>query len=93
MHGYISTGAYDLLKYLSHAILREERYVWRTRAEWKNFLHSGSKGKYAPLTVPSKSNFEKGKKLLDRSFPRSWLNMKVADIQIPEAFDPHSHRD
>jgi hypothetical protein len=93
MRGYISTGAYDLLKYLSHAILREERYVWRTRAEWKSFLHSGSKGKYAPLTVPSKSDFEEGKKLLKRSFPLSWLNAEVANIQLPETFDPHSHRD
>jgi hypothetical protein len=93
MRGYISTGAYDLLMYLSHAILREERYVWRTRAEWKNFLHSGSKGKYAPLTVPAKSDFEEGKKLLKRSFPLSWLNKEVADIRLPETFDPLSHRD
>ncbi|KAJ7798604.1 hypothetical protein B0H13DRAFT_2391528 [Mycena leptocephala] len=92
MRGYISTGAYDLLMYLSHAIVREERYVWCTRAEWKSFLHSGSKGKYAPLTVPSKSDFEEGKKLLKRSFPVSWLNAEVANISLPETFDPLSHR-
>jgi hypothetical protein len=40
-------------------------YDWKTRTGWKVYLRSGSKGVRAPSIVPSESDFEEGKRILN----------------------------
>jgi hypothetical protein len=92
VRGYLSSGAYVLLEYLSNRILTEKIYDWRTKAEWKSYLRSGAKGLYAPASVPSKADFDEGWRILDSSFPADWQHAPIGKITLPERFEPHSHR-
>ncbi|KAJ7142939.1 hypothetical protein C8R44DRAFT_726232 [Mycena epipterygia] len=91
--GYISKGAYAIFENLRVDIMVNHKYVWRTRVMWKEYFRVGSYGKYAPKVVPATQDFEDGMKLFARSFPIDWTNKVVADILIPEEFDPLADRD
>jgi hypothetical protein len=92
VRGYLSTGAYSLLEYLSNRILVEKTFDWKTKNEWKAYLRGGAKGLYAPSVVPTKADFEEGWHILDDSFPADWQHAPVSKIVLPEKFDPHSRR-
>jgi hypothetical protein len=63
--GYISSGVYSQLEYLRKQIMVDKIYDWKTRTGWKVYLRSGSKGVRAPSIVPSESDFEEGKRILN----------------------------
>ncbi|KAJ7800678.1 hypothetical protein B0H14DRAFT_3490379 [Mycena olivaceomarginata] len=88
--GYLSSSAYTVLEYLSHRILVEKIYDWKSKAEWKAYLRGGSKGLHAPASVPTKADFEKGWRILDSSFPVDWQHAAVSKLVLPEVFDNHA---
>jgi hypothetical protein len=92
VRGYTSTGVHTLFEYLGNRILVEKVYDWKTKAEWKAYLRGGSKGLHAPAVVPAKTDFEKGRRILDNSFPLDWQHAAVAKISLPEQFDNHTIR-
>jgi hypothetical protein len=92
VRGYLSNGAYTLLEYLANRIRVEKIYDWKTKIEWKAYLRGGAKGEYAPSVVPSKADFDRGRKILDDSFPLDWQHQAVSQIVLPERFDPHVYR-
>ncbi|KAJ7864251.1 hypothetical protein B0H14DRAFT_3443598 [Mycena olivaceomarginata] len=91
--GYISSGVYNQLEYLRKQIMVDKIYDWKTRTGWKAYLRSGSKGVRAPTIVPSESDFEEGKRILNRSYPEDWQHKAVAGIVLPEVFQPQTSRD
>jgi hypothetical protein len=92
VRGYLSSGVYTLLEYLSNRILVEKIYDWKTKAEWKAYLRGGSKKEYAPPVVPTKADFDEGWRILDNSFPVDWQHACLSKIILPELFKPHPYR-
>ncbi|KAJ7810958.1 hypothetical protein B0H14DRAFT_3480176 [Mycena olivaceomarginata] len=92
VRGYLSSGAYSVLEYLSNRILVEKIFDWRTKAEWKAYLRGGAKGEYGASVVPSKADFDEGWKILDNSFPLDWQHAAVSKIELPERFNAHAYR-
>ncbi|KAJ7828718.1 hypothetical protein B0H13DRAFT_1735673 [Mycena leptocephala] len=93
MRGYISSGVNDILERLRQSIIEDKCYIWRTRAEWREFMRVGAKGKFAPSKIPSDSDFADGERLLKRCLPISWQNAPVLDIELPERVVTHSPSD
>jgi hypothetical protein len=92
VRGYLSSGAYSVLEYLSNRILVEKIFDWKTKAEWKAYLRGGAKGEYGATVVPSKADFKEGWKILDNSFPLDWQHAAVSKIELPERFNAHAYR-
>jgi hypothetical protein len=90
--GYLSNGAYSVLEYLSNRIRVEKIYDWKTKAEWKAYLRSGTKRQHAPSVVPTKADFDEGWRILDSSFPVDWQHAPVTKIVLPEVSNPHLRR-
>jgi hypothetical protein len=92
VRGYTSSGTHSVFEYLRRRIMVQKIYDWKTKAEWKAYLRSGSKGEHAPSVVPDKADFEKGWRILDNSFPVDWQHAAVSKITLPEQFENHSIR-
>ncbi|KAJ7099578.1 hypothetical protein B0H15DRAFT_944981 [Mycena belliarum] len=88
MRGYLSGGAYRILSNLRDDIMTKKKYIWRTRADWKEYFRNGQRGSFAPAVVPSKPDFDEGARLFERTFPIKWMNQNIVDIAIPEDFEP-----
>ncbi|KAJ7881651.1 hypothetical protein B0H13DRAFT_1629950 [Mycena leptocephala] len=93
MRGYVSSGVNDILERLRRSIIDDKCYIWRTRAEWREFMRVGAKGKFAPSKIPSSLDFTEGQRLLDRCLPISWQHAPVLDIELPERVNTHSSSD
>jgi hypothetical protein len=90
MRGYVSSGVNDILERLRKTIIEDKCYIWRTRAEWREFFRVGAKGKFAPSKIPSSQDFADGQRLLDRCLPVVWQHAPVLDIELPEELITHS---
>ncbi|KAJ7091551.1 hypothetical protein B0H15DRAFT_948487 [Mycena belliarum] len=86
MRGYLSSGAHQILKNIETDILVKKKYIWRTRADWKEHFRAGQRKTFAPRTIPSPADFAEGAEIFKRSFPVDWSYKDVADIKIPEDF-------
>ncbi|KAJ7171770.1 hypothetical protein C8R43DRAFT_1120150 [Mycena crocata] len=88
--GYISSGCLDMFENLYEDITKKHKFVWRTRAGWKQYFKRGNTGTYAPKVVPSAKDFVIGQKLFERSFPVDWEYAQIATLKFPEIFDSGS---
>ncbi|KAJ7084572.1 hypothetical protein B0H15DRAFT_951451 [Mycena belliarum] len=88
MRGYLSDGAFKILVNIQNDILEKKKFVWRTRADWKEYFRVGQKRMFTPPVIPSKEDFVEGARLFERAFPSIWSNKNIADIVIPEEFEP-----
>jgi hypothetical protein len=93
MRGYLSLGCHAILDNLRRDIIEFKRYKWRTYSQWKEYFRVGSKKIHEPKVVPKKRDFDEGVKLFERSFPIDWLEMEIADVVLPEKFEPRVQRD
>jgi hypothetical protein len=93
MRGYLSEGALAILDYIRRDILEFHKYRWRTRSQWKEYFRVGCKKVYQAQIVPKSKDFKVGEELFARSYPVLWPDMEIADITLPEIFNPHSPRD
>ncbi|KAJ6590389.1 hypothetical protein DFH09DRAFT_908381, partial [Mycena vulgaris] len=89
VHGAWTPGCYEILTNLREEIA-SGNYKWRTRKQWVKYFRAGNLGTYAPEvgSVPSKKYWDDGAALIRHAFPISWNKMRVADIQVPEAYEP-----
>ncbi|KAK7026607.1 hypothetical protein R3P38DRAFT_3191853 [Favolaschia claudopus] len=88
VRGYLSSGAYKMLCHLRDKIVIEKSFEWRTRPDWITYVRLGGKGRFAPAVIPSQGDFEHTARLLRYSFPRDWSCEKVANVLVPERFEP-----
>ncbi|KAJ7147067.1 hypothetical protein C8R43DRAFT_1129853 [Mycena crocata] len=88
--GYTSAGCLAMFENLWKDLTKEKKFIWRTRAGWKEYFKRGNKGTYAPQVIPKAKDFAKGEKLFQRSFPINWELAKVAALKFPEEFVPTS---
>ncbi|KAJ7071762.1 hypothetical protein B0H15DRAFT_740334, partial [Mycena belliarum] len=87
MRGYLSSGATKILLNIRDDITNKKKFVWRTRADWKEYFRNGHKRSFTPATVPSPDDFADGARLFERTFPAKWADHYIADITIPEEFE------
>ncbi|KAJ7030216.1 hypothetical protein C8F04DRAFT_1183010 [Mycena alexandri] len=87
--GYLSQGARAALCNLRDDMLLRDKFTWRSESEWKGYLRKGANGLHAPLVVPSEGDFNAGRELMARSFPLDWDQAPLANLVLPEKFDPH----
>ncbi|KAJ7103995.1 hypothetical protein B0H15DRAFT_794874 [Mycena belliarum] len=87
MRGYLSDGAYKILANLRDDIFVKKKFLWRTRADWKEYFRVGQKRLFTPAVVPATVDFEEGSQLFERTFPANWMETCIADIAIPEVFE------
>ncbi|KAJ6534065.1 hypothetical protein DFH09DRAFT_1092224 [Mycena vulgaris] len=86
-HGIITPAGQALFYYIVGKIASPAiDNCWKTMGEWRSFLRSSGKGKFAAKDVPTEGDFEHGTGLLKKAFGDTW-NMKVLrDITVPEPF-------
>ncbi|KAJ7186709.1 hypothetical protein C8R46DRAFT_1206716 [Mycena filopes] len=89
--GYISKGAYAALLNLRKDIMKHHIYQWKSEKEWINYLRKGNTGVHAPNIIPTDEDFDVGRQLLKRSFPLDWQQANVANLILPEKFEPGSN--
>ncbi|KAJ7101262.1 hypothetical protein B0H15DRAFT_769446 [Mycena belliarum] len=88
MRGYLSSGAYKILVNIRNDLTKKKKFVWRTRADWKEYFRCGQKRAFTPPVIPSRRDFAEGSRLFARSFPADWSSKELVDLPIPEEFVP-----
>ncbi|KAJ6501826.1 hypothetical protein DFH09DRAFT_944593, partial [Mycena vulgaris] len=90
--GMVGMGAHRIIEGLLRDIDRK-KYVWRTASQWAGYLRRNNHGTGAPTYVPEDRDFDEAGLTMKKSFPITWQQTPLRDIEIPEVFDPRAYRE
>ncbi|KAF8213355.1 hypothetical protein K438DRAFT_1956751 [Mycena galopus ATCC 62051] len=92
MRGYLWAGALKILNGLKDEYFDDPPNLhWYTASQWHKHFRNRRTGRFKdtkPTFIPDKLHWVEGKDLFARAYPKDWEAIDLADIQIPEAFEP-----
>ncbi|KAJ6542058.1 hypothetical protein DFH09DRAFT_881863, partial [Mycena vulgaris] len=81
--GMIGRGAHQIIEGLLRDIDRK-KYIWRTASQWTGYLRRNNHGTGAPAHVPEDKDFDEAGIVMKKTFPITWQQTPLRDIEIPE---------
>ncbi|KAJ6595011.1 hypothetical protein DFH09DRAFT_867890, partial [Mycena vulgaris] len=81
--GMIGMGAHRIIEGLLRDIDRK-KYIWRTASQWTGYLRRNNHGTGAPVYTPADADFDEAGAVMKRSYPVTWQQTPLRDIEIPE---------
>ncbi|KAF8206728.1 hypothetical protein K438DRAFT_2013843 [Mycena galopus ATCC 62051] len=87
-----STVFHSFMENLRVSIMDRRNYRWRSEREWRSYIRNGNRGAFMSDVV-KEAVFEEGNRLMKESFPLDWEGAALADLVLPEMYNPSTARD
>ncbi|KAF8164044.1 hypothetical protein K438DRAFT_1984929 [Mycena galopus ATCC 62051] len=82
-----STVFRSFMENLRVSIMDRRSYRWRTKREWRSYIRNGNRGAFMSDFI-KETVFEEGNRLMKESFPLEWEGAVLADLVLPEVYNP-----